>query len=776
MSAMRKAKMPIFISLFLIFSNFSPITLNALPTFNSAPATIWAHIYAGESSTTDLKTSQFKNSLEGEIRSEWKVEYKNFPENARQAVQYAIDIWSRNFDSKVPINVEASWEPSKSSDILGSARAGYYFNGFPGAPDDDLWYPSALANKLAEKDLDPKQSEILLNINSTSREWYLGTDGKPPTNRYDLASVVLHEIAHGLGFMSNAQYNKDSSLITQPTPFDAYVQLPDGKTFMNFCSKSAELGSAMTNSLVWTGESAIAANNGNKPKLFTPNPFEEGSSIAHLDEQIYDKRNPNTVMTPRMEPGEVFSSPGPIALAMIEDMLRKPPAIVATGVPSPPLNVKAIVGDKYAIISFDAPECRRIDKVQNYQVQINPGGEIRNFKSSPFRITGLKNGIQYTFSVKAENSNGASEPVTSNIIEPQMTPKVIAIDPEAKVTHLVSTNFRGRPTIIYNDTSTNRLRVAIYIGNKWKLSTARKGVQVGEISLCTSGKASKELLHIFYGEFSQKDLIHSTYNGKRWDNEIVDGNGPDIQDYKEVERRKTASDVSVSNACVIKDDTIQVFYRDESQGILLGASKSGDTWNYEIVDGDKTTDDRTTGDTAFDLDARLIGDTVYVIYDSVLTINNSRKATSGEVRIAMRDDTSPASWTYKTIDGPKNGNTVAGYAVTLGLFKGELLASWLSSKTLNMDGPTQLNAIFLDGYESVVSITPNGYGVLSQPLKILEDEIVFGCEKRFCKTDLSKTTLLNSNQDASDIANLIKIGKKYYLPISINEGLNLIKL
>ena len=212
--------------------------------------------------------------------------------------------------------------------------------------------------------------------------------------------------------------------------------------------------------------------------------------------------------------------------------------------------------------------------------------------------------------------------------------------------------------------------MATLIRSKWKISTIRKGLQVGKISICETGKGTKETLHVFYGEQDRKDLLHSTLKRGKWDHETVDGNGADVQDYKETERRRTASDVSVSNACAITEDGIQVFYRDETQGILLGAVDKGEGWEYEIVDGDQTTDSRTTGDTAFDLDARLIGDTVYVIYDSVLTINNSRKATSGEVRIAMRDDTSPASWTYKTIDGPKNGNTGGNTKTSFGKRKG----------------------------------------------------------------------------------------------------------
>ena len=43
--------------------------------------------------------------------------------------------------------------------------------------------------------------DIVANFNS-SFEWYLGTDGNAGTS-YDLMTVVLHELAHGLGFIGS---------------------------------------------------------------------------------------------------------------------------------------------------------------------------------------------------------------------------------------------------------------------------------------------------------------------------------------------------------------------------------------------------------------------------------------------------------------------------------------------------------------------------------------------------------------------------------------------
>lgn len=773
MSAMRNLALRV-IALSLLASPLTPATSPAL-TFNSAPANNWGYVL-GTNGSTSLKQAPRIANLEGEAKSEWKVNYKNFPENARLAVQQAIDIWSRNFESKVVITVDAVWETNKNNKVLGAARAGYYFNSFLGAPDEDLWYPSVLANVLAEKDLNPNQSEIILSINSTPN-WYFGIDGRPTPNTYDLVSVVLHEVAHGLGFMSNAQYDRfmGTAFISQPTPFDAYVQLPDGKTFNNFCSRSTDLGRAMINPLVWSGEFGISANNGVKPKLYTPAPFEEGSSIAHLDERTFDSRNPNTMMTPNMDQGEVFPGPGPIALAMIQDMLRKPPAIVASDIPAKPLNVRAVIGDKYAIITLDSPECRRIDRVQNYKITISPSGETRTFKNTPFRITGLKNGTNYTFSITAENSVGTSEPVTTNTIKPQSAPALIEVDRISKVTHLASTTFRGKAVILYNDTGLNKLKMAIRSGDKWRISTVRRGLQIGQLSICKSGAGAKEKMYVFYGEFTRKDLVLSTFDGKKWDNQTVDGNGESIQDYKEVERRRTASDVSVSNGCVITKDGIQVFYRDESQGILLGAVDKGKGWEYEIVDGDLDTNGRTTGDVAFNLAVTTFEDSVYLLYDSVLTINSNDIVTSGEIRLAVRDSADVKDWIYETLDGPKSGNAIAGFATAISASKSLVSAAWLSARTNPLNNPTILNVANVTDGGSISTLTAPEFGVMDAPIRFDGAQVSYSCGKRLCSTNLSQVKLLSANPPLTDSGNVISFDKKKYLPVTIDEKLVLVR-
>jgi len=784
MSAMRQFARPSRVRLLalvatpLIFlSVLVPIKTSAI-TFKSEPAKFWGNVVASDIAVKEKVSGNKSANLEGEKKSEWRVTFSGFPNGAKEAVQYAIDVWSRNFESKVPINVEATWETNPNNNVLGSARPGYYFSAFLGAPDDDLWYPSALANALAGRDLDPNQKEIFLKVNSTPL-WYLGVDGNPSPRSYDLASVVMHEIAHGLGFLSNAEYDSlfGTGYIFQPTPYDAYVQLSDGRTLIDFCSRSAELGKALTSPLVWSGSNAIAANGGVKPKLYTPSSYEDGSSIAHLDEETFSKSQTNTMMTPNLGPGEVFKSPGPIVMGMLKDMLSKPPARDAVGLPSKPTNVKALVGDKYALITFDSAHCSRVDQVTKYVVKTLPGGKEKSFNSQPIRISGLQNGKSYRFTVFAENNKGNSEGVESNSVKPQRSKPLTVIDNASKVTGLDAIEYQGKPIVVYGDEVTQSLKMASLTGSKWRISTIKRNLAVGLVSLCVEGTGSKASLHVFYGDTKEKDLLHSIRKGEKWSHEVVDGDGPVVQDYKERERTRTASDVSVSNACAITQSGIQVFYRDETQGILLGAVKTKNGWSYEIVDGDKTTENRTTGDVAFTLDATSLDRTVYLIYDSVLSIDSTRNTTSGEVRVAYRKSIYPEDWKYITLDGPENGTSIAGYATKTLNSKGKIFTSWLSSNKESFLGPSTLHLFEIDSDKDQNLFDTSEFGAPSAPLLISDSNLYFGCNTRLCSIDSKskKVGLVSGKSKFSKVGAILKVGSSVSLFASQDGKLVTIK-
>ena len=85
---------------------------------------------------------------------------------------------------------------------------------------------------------------------------------------------------------------------------------------------SATLLTAMTGgNLYWNGRSGITNNGNRRPKLYAPNPWEQGSSYSHLDDTTYPVGDPNSLMTSRVARAESIHDPGDIVRGMFKDML-----------------------------------------------------------------------------------------------------------------------------------------------------------------------------------------------------------------------------------------------------------------------------------------------------------------------------------------------------------------------------------------------------------------------------------------------------------------------
>ena len=766
------------------------VIVTPIPSANAlavkvAPAG-WIYLFASDTPAKQTATPRVF-SVNLEKKSTFVPIYNNVPDVAKASIQRAIDTWSENFVSKVPINVNVTWTKAPNSTILASASAKNIFSNFNGAPDKTLYYPSALANALAGVDLDIAEPELEINV-TTGDFWYYGLDGKCPPSKYDLVSVILHEMAHGLGFMSGTYYDPTTKVgrFLQPTAFDAYVQVLDGRRLVDLPSPSLEIGSALTSTLLWSGANAVKANNGVKPLLFTPSIYEQGSSVSHLDEKTFSNSFENSVMTPNLGAGEVFHLPGALLLAIFEDLRMKPPAGIATGLPSSVQNVRAIVGDRNAIIKFDPPADFRFAQIDSYLIENLQTGESIKVPESPVVINGLKNGTKYIFSVRAVNSAGSSEATKSNQITPQTAWKSTVIDPNADAKYIATTTYLGKPVVAYSESKGGDIKLATYSNSKWVIKTidgndenAGKTLNnvAGHISLCTSTVGKISYLHIFYSDLTNKDLKYALYNGKSFKYETVDGDGLVAQDYKEVNRVRGASDVSVSNACSVNNNVIQVFYRDESQGILLGAVKENGKWRYEIVDGDKDTEDRTTGDVAFHMKSVTVGKKINLIYDSVKGFDAEKNITKGEVRYATRSTSASLDWEYKTLDAPSERTYAVGYDVSILNSSKGLVAGWFTASGFTYPNPDQVKYQEINETEGL-SVKADEFGTLHSSISADEKTVLFSCELRLCV--LNKTSKVislvskNSIQKGAQV-NWITIDKTKYAMAGVSGKLTLFK-
>ena len=269
-----------------------------------------------------LKSTQQK-------KSSIVVTYIGFEAAPRAAFQYAVEIWEHLVASPIPIYMTARWTDLDEG-VLGSCGPTSFFENFEAAPLKDRYYPVALVEKLQREEItDASYPDMIAQFNSDNDDWYFGVDGQTPVGTYDFVSVVLHEIAHGLGF-TGFFYEQDGlgtygDILPYPGIFDEFVitglgsQLVDTSLFSN--PSASLLQQFRSNNLYFRSESARSvSDNDNYPRLYAPSTFDEGSSIYHLHESTYNAGDTNSLMTPFFDRAEAIHDPGPLTLGMFADM------------------------------------------------------------------------------------------------------------------------------------------------------------------------------------------------------------------------------------------------------------------------------------------------------------------------------------------------------------------------------------------------------------------------------------------------------------------------
>lgn len=284
---------------------------------------------------------------------------ENVPQNARNVIENGvIPILDNTFSSNIPINIAFVWSSSLGEGTLAAAAPGSWYRNIPdrmnlpALPLNNVWYPAALAEKLNNRALnDPDEEDIVVFINA-SRDWYF--DHANPSGvgtKFDLASVLLHEIYHGLGFNSGfGSVAVDESgngflRVDAGNSISAYVNSiinNNNIPLKDFVEGSAQLGNELRgNNLFFNIKSTNST-----ARLYAPAEFASGSSISHVDQATYN-RTTNSLMTPTAARGQVERSGG-IANDMLYDLGWSTTSILHTQ-PTPeenidiPFKVNAIV-------------------------------------------------------------------------------------------------------------------------------------------------------------------------------------------------------------------------------------------------------------------------------------------------------------------------------------------------------------------------------------------------------------------------------------------------
>ena len=266
----------------------------------------------------------------------FQVEYDaNVPAEAQIVINYALLLWQNLIDSEVPIQVHVTWVSEFEDDnALATASSSFHLMVNKDSLLPERFEPIVIANRKAKYDLYPGSNDIDISVIADA-PFYYGIDGNCPTNQYDLVTIILHEVAHGLGFASSANTVESDATLSDEVlgqlgysglgfNFDYFLEDQFGLSLidpLNFENPSVELYEVFTGAqLYFVGPLTQAANYGNRAPLAAPRVWDGGSSVSHLNEGSYYGTSRNALMTPWIGLGEAIHDPGPITMGILGDI------------------------------------------------------------------------------------------------------------------------------------------------------------------------------------------------------------------------------------------------------------------------------------------------------------------------------------------------------------------------------------------------------------------------------------------------------------------------
>ena len=342
------------------------------------------------------------------------------------AFQHAADIWGGLIASAVPIRVGAKFDPltcSATSAILGSAAPSNGVRDFAGAPVAATYYPIALANALHGSDIDPGADDISAQFNSSigttcafPSVWYYGLDASPPAGQIDFVSVLVHELGHGLGFLTFVDLETGQKALGYNDAFMRHLE-DHGATPSDYPSMSDAqriAASTHTGSLHWVGPSVRAASGalttgivGDHVRMYAPNPQVLGSSVSHWDTAL----TPNQIMEP--------SYTGPLHSPLLELALFQDIGwtLTASTVPAAPTIGTASAGNNSILVAFTAGAMGSGSFV-SFTALCNSSTGVSGtltsttatspFGSASIVVSGLTNGAAYACAARTTSTAGTS--------------------------------------------------------------------------------------------------------------------------------------------------------------------------------------------------------------------------------------------------------------------------------------------------------------------------------------------------------------------------------
>lgn len=227
---------------------------------------------------------------------------------ARSALESAANRLASSIvvTSPVTVTFDVTGEKSPFSSTLASAGSDF-------VPGDAGFLQTVVQNKiLTGQDANGSAADGSIDWNF-GPSWALGSTVSG--SQYDFESIAMHELLHTLGFMSNVD-KAGSNTGKVWTVFDSFVTDSNGVHPIN--STTYVWNTAFNKNLTggnggmyFSGPKAVAEN-GAPVELYTPNPWESGSSMSHTAA--------NYLMRAVVSTGPGIRDVSPVELAILSDI------------------------------------------------------------------------------------------------------------------------------------------------------------------------------------------------------------------------------------------------------------------------------------------------------------------------------------------------------------------------------------------------------------------------------------------------------------------------
>lgn len=231
--------------------------------------------------------------------------------SARSALQTAATMLASYFVVSAPVTLTFDVTGNKSvfSSTLATAGSDLADSG-PG------FFGTVVQDKiLTGIDLNGSAADGTIDWNF-GPSWAFGSTAS--SGEYDFTSTAMHELLHTFGFMSNLGKpgtNTDRTWMT----FDSFIVTSNGtKPFSNDFSWNTTYNSSLTSGLYFGGPQAVAVYGGPVP-LYTPSPWENGSSVSHLNDNSFYGSN-DKLMNARVSMGTGIRTLSTVELAILKDL------------------------------------------------------------------------------------------------------------------------------------------------------------------------------------------------------------------------------------------------------------------------------------------------------------------------------------------------------------------------------------------------------------------------------------------------------------------------